>query len=68
MPDSPRHLIRNGKVEQARSEFKRIRRDLHSDDMHREFEMMTAQIEYEKEREITSYKEIFQLFRHRVLV
>ncbi|KAF7595055.1 hypothetical protein BBP40_007458 [Aspergillus hancockii] len=68
MPDSPRHLIRNGKVELARSEFKRIRKDLHSDDIHREFEIMTAQIEYEMEREITSYKEIFELFRHRVLV
>jgi MFS family permease len=68
MPNSPRHLIRNGKIEQARSEFVRIRRDLHSDDVHREFELMLAQINYEKEREITSYREIFRLFRHRVLV
>jgi hypothetical protein len=44
------------------------RRDLHSDDVHREFEFMLAQINYEKEREITSYREIFRLFRHRVLV
>ncbi|KAB8258096.1 general substrate transporter [Aspergillus pseudonomiae] len=68
MPNSPRHLIRNGKVELARDEFKRIRRDLRPDEMHREFEIMAAQIEYEMEREITSYKEIFRLFRHRVLV
>ncbi|THC92357.1 hypothetical protein EYZ11_008173 [Aspergillus tanneri] len=68
MPNSPRYLIRNGKVEQARREFTRIRRDLHSDDVHREFSLMLAQIEYEKEREITSYLEIFKLFRHRVLV
>ncbi|KAB8242558.1 MFS monosaccharide transporter [Aspergillus flavus] len=68
MPNSPRHLIRNGKVEQARDEFKRIRRDLRPDEMHREFEIMAVQIEYEMEREITSYKEIFRLFRHRVLV
>ncbi|KAH8425591.1 uncharacterized protein LDX57_003340 [Aspergillus melleus] len=68
MPNSPRHLIRSGKVEQARNEFKRIRRDLQSDEVHREFEVMLAQIEYEKEREITSYREIFRLFRHRVLV
>ena len=68
MPNSPRHLIRNGKVEQARDEFKRIRRDLRPDEMHREFEIMAVQIEYEMEREITSYKEIFKLFRHRVLV
>ncbi|PIG80787.1 MFS monosaccharide transporter (Hxt8) [Aspergillus arachidicola] len=66
MPNSPRHLIRNGKVEQARDEFKRIRRDLRPDEMHREFEIMAVQIEYEMEREITSYKEIFRLFRHRI--
>lgn len=68
MPDSPRHLIRNGKVEQARDEYKRIWRDLRPGEMHRDFETMAAQIEYEMEREITSYKEIFRLFRHRVLV
>ncbi|PTU18610.1 hypothetical protein P175DRAFT_0559427 [Aspergillus ochraceoroseus IBT 24754] len=68
MPDSPRHLIRNGKVEEARKQFSRIRRDLDSHDMRQEFAHMQAQIEYEKEREITSYREIFRLFRHRVLV
>lgn len=68
MPNSPRHLIRSGKVEQARSEFKRIRKDLRADEVQREFAVMLAQIEYEKEREITSYREIFKLFRHRVLV
>ncbi|KAE8145474.1 MFS monosaccharide transporter [Aspergillus avenaceus] len=68
MPNSPRHLIRSGQVEYARDEFKRIRRDLHSDELQQEFEAMAAQIEYEMEREITSYKEIFKLFRHRVLV
>ncbi|PLN76038.1 MFS monosaccharide transporter [Aspergillus taichungensis] len=68
MPNSPRHLIRRGQIEQARSEFTRIRRDLHSEDVHREFALMLAQIEYEKEREIMSYREIFRVFRHRVLV
>jgi hypothetical protein len=29
---------------------------------------MRAQIEYEMEREIKSYKDIFKLFRHRALV
>ncbi|KAJ9215891.1 hypothetical protein DTO166G4_2435 [Paecilomyces variotii] len=67
MPNSPRQLIRNGKVEQARIEFIRIRRDLHSHEVHREFALMRAQIEYEMQREITSYREIFKLFRHRVL-
>lgn len=68
MPNSPRYLVRNGKVEAARNEFSRIRRDLNSHELRQEFSQMLAQIEYEKEREITSYKEIFRLFRHRALV
>ncbi|ODM20552.1 hypothetical protein SI65_03605 [Aspergillus cristatus] len=68
MPNSPRHLIRSGKIEDARREFRRIRRDLHSHELQEEFTLMRVQIEYEMEREITSYREIFRLFRHRVLV
>jgi MFS family permease len=68
MPNSPRQLIRQGKVDEARREFIKIRRDLHSHDVHEEFALMRAQIEYEMQREITSYKEIFRLFRHRVMV
>ncbi|CEL01461.1 Putative MFS transporter, SP family, sugar:H symporter [Aspergillus calidoustus] len=68
MPNSPRYLVRTGKVEEARNEFSRIRRDLNSLELRQEFAQMLAQIEYEKEREITSYKEIFKLFRHRALV
>lgn len=68
MPHSPRQLIRSGKIELARSEFARIRRGLQSFEMQEEFLLMQAQIEYEMEREITSYREIFRLFRHRVLV
>ena len=68
MPNSPRQLIRSGKIEQASSEFIKIRRDLYSYEVQEEFALMRAQIEYEMEREITSYREIFRLFRHRVLV
>lgn len=68
MPNSPRHLIRSGKIEDARREFGRIRRDLHSHEVQEEFTLMKVQIEYEMEREITSYREIFKLFRRRVLV
>ncbi|KAL2834485.1 general substrate transporter [Aspergillus cavernicola] len=68
MPNSPRYLVRMGKVEEARNEFSRIRRDLNSLELRQEFAQMMAQIEYEKEREVTSYKEIFKLFRHRALV
>ncbi|KAJ5151067.1 Major facilitator superfamily domain general substrate transporter [Penicillium canariense] len=68
MPNSPRQLIRIGKIEQARAEFVRIRRGQLSHEVQEEFELMQAQIEYEMEREITSYREIYRLFRHRVLV
>ncbi|KAK5168942.1 uncharacterized protein LTR77_006251 [Saxophila tyrrhenica] len=68
MPDSPRQLIRHGKIEQARKEFSKIRRDLQSHEAQEEFALMRAQIEYEMEREVTSYSEIFRLYRHRALV
>ena len=68
MPNSPRQLIRNGKVEQARIEFINIRKDLHSREAQEQFTLMKSQMEYEMEREIKSYKDIFKLFRHRALV
>lgn len=68
MPNSPRHLIRNGKVDRARIEFLKIYRDLQSHEAHQEFTQMRVQIEFEMEREIKSYKEIFKLFRRRAVV
>ena len=68
MPNSPRQLIRSGKLDLARSEFARIRRGLELQEMEEEFGLMKAQIEYEMERELSSYREIFKVFRHRVLV
>ncbi|KAH8654942.1 putative MFS monosaccharide transporter [Tricladium varicosporioides] len=68
MPDSPRQLIRAGKVDCARREFTKIRRDLNAEELVQEFTFMHAQIDFEMQREITSYREIFKLFKHRVLV
>lgn len=68
MPDSPRLLVRDGKIEQARSEFMKIRRDLNDDEANEEFAFMQTQIGFEMHREITSYKEIWSMFKHRVLV
>ena len=68
MPDSPRQLVRNGKIESARQEFIKVRRDLKSQEVHQEFALMRAQIEFEMQRELTSVKEVFKLFRHRALV
>ena len=68
MPNSPRQLIRNGDVEQARIEFIKIRRDLQSHEVHQEFALMHAQIDFEMQRETKSIREIFKLFRHRAFV
>ncbi|KAG9573397.1 MFS transporter, partial [Aureobasidium melanogenum] len=50
MPDSPRQLLRIGKVDDARREFLKIRKDLSSQAAGQEFALMRAQIEYEVER------------------
>ena len=68
MPNSPRQLIRQGKVSQARTEFAKIRRDLEPMEMQREFALMESQIEYEMTRELKSFREIYKLYQHRVLV
>jgi hypothetical protein len=68
MPDSPRQLLRIGRVEDARKEFGKIRKDLGVEQTAQEFGAMKAQIEYEVEREVKSYKEIWKLFRHRAFV
>ncbi|CAN8099695.1 unnamed protein product [Discula destructiva] len=68
MPNSPRQLIRHGKVEQARKAFVQTRRDLRCHEVEEEFLLMKSQIEFEMEREIRSYSEIFRLFRRRAFV
>ncbi|KAH8587417.1 MFS monosaccharide transporter [Bisporella sp. PMI_857] len=68
MPDSPRQLVRDGQIEKARLEFIKIRKDLSLEEAHHEFAFIQTQIEYEMQREIKSYREIWRLFKHRVLV
>lgn len=67
IPDSPRQLIRTGRIEEAKLAFSKVRRELHSEEAQGEFLLMKAQIEYEKEREIHSISEVFKLYRHRTL-
>lgn len=67
IPDSPRHLMRKGDVEGARNAFMKIRDDLQSEEAQVEFQLMRAQIEYEQQREVKSFKELFKLYRHRFL-
>jgi hypothetical protein len=68
MPNSPRQLVRSGKIEGALRTFTRIRSDLHDQGVQEEFALMKAQIEFEMERRVPSYWEIFKLYRHRALV
>lgn len=68
MPNSPRQLIRSGKVDQARIEYLKIHRDLNLHEAQEEFAFMRAQIQFEMQREVTSYKETFRFFRHRAFV
>ncbi|CAK7215965.1 hypothetical protein SEUCBS140593_002708 [Sporothrix eucalyptigena] len=68
MPQSPRQLIQRGQLEEAQAVFTRIRSDLLSDEVHGEFALMKAQIEFEKQREIPSWKEMWRVYRHRIFV
>ncbi|CEJ91447.1 Putative MFS monosaccharide transporter [[Torrubiella] hemipterigena] len=68
MPNSPRQLIRQGKTEEARVNFNKVNRQLGQYEADEEFALMVSQIQYEMERELTSYRDIFRLFRHRALV
>ncbi|KAJ8119797.1 hypothetical protein ONZ43_g3330 [Nemania bipapillata] len=68
MPRSPRELIQKGHIEEARREFAKIRNDIPPYEVHEEFALMKAQIEYEKTRALSGYREIFKVYRHRVLV
>ncbi|KMQ44595.1 hypothetical protein HL42_4653 [Trichophyton rubrum] len=68
MPNSPRQLLRIGKVDEARAAFLKIRRDYDLHESLEEFTVMKAQIEYEMRREVTSIHEVFNLFKYRALV
>ncbi|GAB7355804.1 hypothetical protein MBLNU459_g6480t2 [Dothideomycetes sp. NU459] len=70
MPDSPRQLLRIGKPDKARAEFVRVRRDLAHDaaQVLSEFALMRAQIEFERQQEQLSYRQILTQLRRRVLV
>lgn len=69
LPHSPRQLIQQDRVEEARQTFARIRSDLHDQEVVREFYLMRNQIQFEFERERSlSYGAIFKLYRRRVLV
>ncbi|KAI1312176.1 putative MFS monosaccharide transporter [Xylaria venustula] len=68
MPKSPRELIQKGSIAEAHIEFAKIRNDIPPHEAHEEFALMKAQIEYEKTRTLSGYREIFHIYRHRVLV
>lgn len=68
MPNSPRQLIRAGKIDKARTEYGKINRQLAAWEQEQEFVSMRAQIEYEMHREVKSFRDIFRLFGRRALV
>jgi hypothetical protein len=68
MPHSPRQLIQRGEIDKARREFGKTADGMSPQELEEEFALMKAQIEYERNREIPSYSEIFKLYRRRVLV
>ncbi|KAI1754028.1 putative MFS monosaccharide transporter [Xylaria castorea] len=68
MPKSPRELIQKGQIEEARREFSKIRDNIPPHEAHEEFVLMKAQIQYEKNRALLGYREIFKVYCHRVLV
>ncbi|KAH8919963.1 MFS monosaccharide transporter [Atractiella rhizophila] len=68
LPDSARWLIRNGRDEEALRAFKRVRQELTVAEVEHEFTVMRQQILYEKETEVTSYREIFTRYRTRAMV
>ena len=68
MPNSPRQLIKNGRIEEARHEFSKTRGELEVREVQEEFELMRAQIEFESHREVPTLFDIWKLYRRRVLV
>ncbi|KAI1170189.1 putative MFS monosaccharide transporter [Nemania sp. FL0916] len=68
MPKSPRELIQKGDIDGARQEFAKIRSDVPPHEVREEFALMKAQIEYEKQRTFSKYRDIFKVYQHRVLV
>lgn len=68
MPNSPGQLLQKARVEESRHEFTKAQRDLYWHQVHEGFAFMRAQNEYGTEQEITSYTELFEVFRRHVLV
>ncbi|KAF2168607.1 hypothetical protein M409DRAFT_65513 [Zasmidium cellare ATCC 36951] len=68
MPESPRILLRKGRLAEAERAFERVHRGEGEGETRREFALMRAQIEYEKGREFVGYLALFRQYRQRVLV
>ncbi|KAI5366035.1 putative major facilitator, sugar transporter, major facilitator superfamily [Septoria linicola] len=67
VPESPRYLIAQGDIDEARRVFEGLRPNLDPDRLDKEFSHMTAQIDFEARRRLSS-SEGFRLLRKRVAV
>ncbi|KAK4504509.1 hypothetical protein PRZ48_005425 [Zasmidium cellare] len=67
MPESPRFLMRKGRVKEAERAFGRVHAGVWVEEAEREFKIMRAQIEYEREREFVGYGALFRQYHRRVL-
>lgn len=66
MPESPRILIRKGRTEEAKVAFAKVHRGVDPVETQKEFALMKAQIEFEREREFTGYIPLFKQYHRRI--
>jgi len=68
MPGSPRHLIKQGKIDDARSAYMKIYRLSHTSPGLSDFDELVDQVQAESEAEDITYAQAFRLYRRRVMV
>lgn len=68
MPNSPRHLVRQARILEARDAFMRTHHDVDNHRAEEEFALMRRQIEFEMGQEVTSLRDVFTRFRHRAIM
>ncbi|KIK54653.1 hypothetical protein GYMLUDRAFT_176904 [Collybiopsis luxurians FD-317 M1] len=68
LPESPRWLLRQGRDEEAKAAFTKIRGELTVEKINSEFETMKEQIVLEMSTQVTTFAEAWQRYRKRILI